>query len=50
MNTSCEVCAVNMAECAGAEPEPEPEPEPEGEKSGGMGALAQVLALSLIHI
>ena len=28
VNTSCEVCAVNMAECAGAEPEPEPEPEP----------------------
>ena len=24
VNTSCEVCAVNMAECAGAEPEPEP--------------------------
>ena len=37
VNTSCEVCAVNMAECAGAEPEPEPEPEPEAEKSGGMG-------------
>ena len=36
VNTSCEVCAVNMAECAGAEPEPEPEPEPEAEKSGGM--------------
>ena len=30
VNTSCEVCAVNMAECAGAEPEVEPEPEPEG--------------------
>ena len=45
VNTSCEVCAVNMAECAGAEPEPEPEPEPEAEKSGGMGALALVLAL-----
>ena len=44
VNTSCEVCAVNMAECAGAEPEPEPEPEPE-EESGGMGALALVLVL-----
>ena len=48
VNTSCEVCAVNMAECAGAEPEPEPEPEPEAEKSGGMGALALVLALVML--
>ena len=48
MNTSCEVCAVNMAECAGAEPEPEPEPEPEEEKSGGMGALALVLVLLVL--
>lgn len=46
VNTSCEVCAVNMAECAGAEPEPEPEPEPE--KSGGMGALALVLVLLVL--
>ena len=48
VNTSCEVSAVNMAECAGAEPEPEPEPEPEEEKSGGMGALALVLALVVL--
>ena len=48
VNTSCEVCAVNMAECAGAEPEPEPEPEPEAEKSGGMGALALVLVLAVL--
>lgn len=48
MNTSCEVCAVNMAECAGAEPEPEPEPEPEEEKSGGMGALELVLVLVVL--
>ena len=48
VNTSCEVCAVNMAECAGAEPEPEPEPEPEAEKSGGMGTLALVLALVVL--
>ena len=47
VNTSCEVCAVNMAECAGAEPEPEPEPEPE-EESGGMGALALVLVLLVL--
>ena len=45
VDTSCEVCAVNMAECAGAEPEVEPEPEPEEEKSGGMGALVLVLAM-----
>ena len=48
VNTSCEVCVVNMAECAGAEPEPEPEPEPEEEKSGGMGALAMVLVLVVL--
>ena len=48
VNTSCEVCAVNMAECAGAKPEPEPEPEPEEEKSGGMGALALVLVLLVL--
>ena len=48
VNTSCEVCAVNMAECTGAEPEPEPEPEPEEEKSGGMGALALVLVLLVL--
>lgn len=48
VNTSCEVCAVNMAECAGAEPEPEPEPEPEAEKSGSMGALALVLVLLVL--
>ena len=48
VDTSCEVCAVNLAECAGAEPEPEPEPEPEAEKSGGMGALALVLALVVL--
>lgn len=46
VNTSCEVCAVNMAECAGAEPEPEPEPEEE--KSGGMGALALILVLVVL--
>ena len=48
VDTSCEVCAVNMAECAGAEPEVEPEPEPEEEKSGGMGALALVLVLAML--
>lgn len=46
VNTSCEVCMVNMSSCAGAEPEPEPEPEEE--KSGGMGALALVLVLLVL--
>ena len=46
VNTSCEVCAVNMAKCAGVEPEPEPEPE--AEKSGGMGTLALVLVLVVL--
>lgn len=51
INTACEVCAVNMSECAGKEPEPEPEPtEPEEpaeepEKSGGMGGILIVLLL-----
>ena len=42
VNTSCEVCAVNMAKCAGVEP------EPEAEKSGGMGTLALVLVLVVL--
>lgn len=46
VNTSCEVCMVNMSSCAGVEPEPEPEPEEE--KSGGMGALALVLVLLVL--
>ena len=30
VNTACEVCAVNMAECVGPEPEPqEPDPPPD---------------------
>ena len=43
VNTACEVCAVNMSECAGPEPEPqEPDKPPEApdtpetpEKKGG---------------
>lgn len=27
VNTSCEICSVNMSECVGKEPEPEPAPE-----------------------
>ena len=29
VNTSCEICSVNMSECVGKEPEPEPAPEPD---------------------
>ena len=47
VNTTCEVCSVNMSECAGVEPEVEPEPEPE-EESGGGGTLALVLVLLVL--
>lgn len=55
VNTDCTVCAVNMTECAGAEPEPEPEPvaepdaepEPETEK-GNAGMLLLVLAVAVL--
>ena len=47
VNTSCEICMVNMSGCAGAEPEEEPEQEPE-EESGGGGALALVLVLVVL--
>lgn len=51
INTSCEVCAANMGECAGKEPEPEPEPtEPEEpveepDEGGGMGVILVVILL-----
>ena len=48
VNTSCEICMVNMSGCAGTEPEAEPEPEPEEEKSGGVGALALILVLAVL--
>ena len=55
VNTDCAVCAVNMTECAGAEPEPEPEPvaepdaepEPETDK-GNAGMLLLVLAVAVL--
>lgn len=54
VNTVCEVCSTNMAECVGKAPEPEKEPdeeaatEPEPEKKGNGGLLAVVLlALAL---
>ena len=50
VNTSCPVCAVNMAECAGEEPEPVPEETPEDEAepetSGGTGILLVFLLLA----
>jgi hypothetical protein len=53
VNTACSVCAVNMAECAGAEAQPEPEDtpdpadEPEPEKGGG-GMLILAVAVVLL--
>ena len=55
VNTGCAVCAVNMTECAGAEPEPEPEPvaepaaepEPEPEKNSA-GMLLLVFAVAAL--
>ena len=50
VNTSCAVCSVNMAECAGKAPEPPPDPEPEEpkpQKKGGSGLLVIVLVLAL---
>lgn len=50
VNTSCEVCAVNMTECMGKEPEPEMPDEPveEPEETGGMGGIiAFVLVAAL---
>lgn len=54
VNTACEICAVNMAECAGPEPEPEDPPdepdtpeEPEPKKGMGSAPLLIVLVLAL---
>ena len=50
VNTSCPVCAVNIAECAGEEPEPAPEETPEDKAqpktSGGTGILLVFLLLA----
>ena len=57
VNTSCELCAVDMTECVGKEPPPEPdpepvtdpdpEPEPEPEPDNKNGLLVMVLAVAL---
>ena len=48
IDTACPVCAVNMADCTGAEPEPvETEPAPEEPETGGnMGAILLILAVA----
>ena len=62
VNTSCEVCAVNMGECVGAVPDPEPGPEisekpdtpaetdpPEGTAgTGGVNPLMIVVVLAVL--
>ena len=49
VNTSCEICSVNMSECVGKEPEPEPDaPEPEkAEKPSIIGPVVVLLAMVL---
>ena len=47
VNTSCQVCAVNMSECAGKEPEAEQEPEPEPEEASGSGGALVLLLVVL---
>lgn len=47
VNTSCEICSVNLSECVGKEPEPEPAPEPdapeEAEKPERPGVIGPVV-------
>ena len=56
IHTDCEVCAVNMTECAGTAPEPAPvtepaeEPEPEPEQEAGFPAGTLLLALAVVVI
>ena len=57
VNTSCQLCAVDMTECVGKEAppepdpepvtEPDPEPEPEPEKNSSKGLLVVVLVVAL---
>ena len=57
VNTSCQLCAVDMTECVGKEAplepdpepvtEPDPEPEPEPEKDSKNGILVVVLVVAL---
>ena len=49
VNTSCEICSVNLSECVGKEPEPEPAPEPdapeEAEKPERPGVIGPMVIL-----
>ena len=57
VNTSCQLCAVDMTECVGKEAppepdpepvtEPDPEPKPEPEKNSNKGLLVVVLVAAL---
>lgn len=57
VNTSCELCAVDMTECVGKEPppepdpepvtEPDPEPEPDPKPDNKNGLLVVVLVVAL---
>lgn len=55
VNTSCELCAVDMTECVGKEappepdpePDPDPEPEPEPKTDNKNGLLVVVLVVAL---
>ena len=53
VNTSCEICSVNLSECVGKEPEPEPAPEPdmpepeEPERSSLIGPVVVLLVMVL---
>ena len=51
VNTSCEICSVNMSECVGKEPEPEPEAdvtEPEQPEKKNYGPLVMVLLMAVL--
>lgn len=51
VNTSCEICSVNLSECVGKEPEPEPEPEPdtpEPEKEAKKSNFGPVVVLLIM--
>ena len=54
IHTDCEVCAVNMTECAGTAPEPAPvtepveEPEPEPQQKSNTGTLLLILAVAVL--
>ena len=57
VNTSCELCAVDMTECVGKEPppepdpdpvaDPEPDPEPETKPDNKNGLMVVVLVVAL---